>query len=163
MFCFNRLEGDGSKLVLYFLTMCHELFYFRVNITHTLLLWFWKWCFSQVTFVCNEVWEVCSVPAHHLSEAPPIHQPDQSPTGKNQQVPPLHQSPQAVGILSGRWPGLMVYLNLKKTTFSLIFHENALREITCEQFSPCVHGDIAIIKIKESTNLKTAVFYMNIL
>lgn len=51
--------------------------------------------------MCDEVWEILTVPAHHLSEAPAIHQPDQSRAGEDRQVPPLYQGSQTVRLLSG--------------------------------------------------------------
>lgn len=64
----------------------------------------------QAAAMCDEVWEKLPVPAHHLSEAPAIHQPDQSPTGKIKQVPPLHQGSQTVRLLPGEFIHIMIEL-----------------------------------------------------
>lgn len=64
----------------------------------------------QAAAVCDEVWEILPVPAHHLSEAPAIHQPDQSPAGKVKQVPPLHQGSQTVRLLLGEFLPTMIEL-----------------------------------------------------
>lgn len=64
----------------------------------------------QAAAMCDEVWEILPVPAHHLSEAPAIHQPDQSPAGKVKQVPPLYQGSQTVRLLLGEFISIMLEL-----------------------------------------------------